>query len=59
MKKVTAKALFGYGNNVCYEEEFEFDDNYTEEEIESTIWDWAEQFLEVDWEITEDDEEAD
>ena len=59
MKKVTAKALFGFTDNICHEEEFEFDDDWTEEEIENEIWDWAQQYLEIDWEMIEDDEETD
>lgn len=59
MKKVKAKALFGFSNNVCHEEEFEFDDDWTEEEIEKEIWEWAESYVEAEWEIIEDDEETD
>lgn len=44
---------FGYPG-ATHTEEFEFPDNYTEEEMESELWEWASQFVEV-W--FEDDEE--
>ena len=48
MRKIMAKADFGYVN-AFYKEEFEFDDDYTDEEIAEEIYDWATQFVCVDW----------
>ena len=45
---VKAEASFGFVR-ATHEEEFEFPDDYTDEEIESEIWDWAQQFVEIDW----------
>lgn len=57
---IKVKATCGIGFCGAYhEEEFEFDDSCTEKEMEDEIYEWAEQFLDVNWEIIdEDDEEA-
>ena len=51
MRKIKAHCGIGYAG-VEYEEEFEFDDNVTDDEI----YNWAEQFLETWWEETDEDE---
>lgn len=56
MKKVHATASFGYVTAV-HEEDFEFPDDYTDEEIENEIWEWAEQFVDIDYEIEEEESE--
>lgn len=53
MKKVKAKAGFGYCG-AYHEEEFEFNDNATKGEIEYEIWEWATQFVNIDYEIEEE-----
>ena len=55
MIKVIATCGIGF-SGAEQEEEFEFDDDYTETEIEEEIWNWAEQFLDVNWEIVEEEE---
>ena len=55
MKKVHATASFGYATAV-HEEDFEFEDDYTDEEIQNEIWEWAEQFVDIDYEIEEEEE---
>ena len=56
MKKIHARASFGY-TGAYYEDDFEFDDDATEKEIEDEIWDWAEQFVDVDFEEIEGDDD--
>lgn len=58
MKKIHAVASFGF-RGASYEDDFEFDDDATEKEIEDEIWEWAQQFVDVDFEEIEqeDDEE--
>ena len=46
MKKIIAHCGIGY-IGAEHEEEFEFDDNVTEEEILQVIEEWADQFIEV------------
>ena len=53
MKRVIANIGYGYCGTYT-EEEFEFFDNATEEEIEECIWDYATQKVEVDWKIVEE-----
>lgn len=44
MKKIHAYAETGFCG-AFYEDDFEFDDDATEEDIESTINDWAEETI--------------
>ena len=46
MKKIIAHCGIGY-IGAEHEEEIEFDDNVTEEEILQVIEEWADQFIEV------------
>lgn len=55
MKKVHATASFGYVG-ATHEEDFEFEDEYTDDEIEREIWEWAEQYVDVEFEIEEEEE---
>jgi len=55
MIKVKATCGFGFAG-AEYEEEFEFDDDYTGEEIDEEIWEWAQQFLDLHVEIVEEEE---
>lgn len=49
MRKIKARCGIGFvGEN--YEEEFEFEDDMSDENIEKEIYEWAQQFLEVCWE---------
>ena len=49
MRKIKAQCGIGFvGAN--YEEEFEFEDDMSDEDIEKEIYEWAQQFLEVCWE---------
>ena len=55
MKRVIAKADFGfYGEE--YEKEFEFKGDITEEEIREAIWEWVTDYIDVDYEVLEDEE---
>jgi hypothetical protein len=56
MKIVHATASFGFVS-AEYEEDFEFEDDTSTEEIEEGIWEWARSFVEVSWEIEEETEE--
>lgn len=48
---IKVKATCGIGfYGAEHEEEFEFDDDYTEQEIDDEIWEWATQWLSVSWE---------
>lgn len=49
MKRIIAHCGIGY-IGAEHEDEFCFDDNITESEIEDEIYDWANQFLEIWWE---------
>lgn len=49
MKRVIAHCGIGYAG-AEYKEEFYFEDTVTESEIESELYEWANQFLEVWWE---------
>lgn len=54
MRKVHVEAQYGFHN--CYHKaDFEFPDNYTDDEIEDAVWDWANQFVEVEWEVKDED----
>ena len=55
MIKVIATCGFGFCG-AEREEEFEFTDGYTEQEIEEDIWEWAEQFLDVNWKRVDEEE---
>ena len=49
MRKIKARCGIGFvGEN--YEDEFEFEDDMSDENIEKEIYEWAQQFLEVCWE---------
>ena len=54
MIKKIGKCSFGFPN-ATYAEEFEFPDNYTEEEMERELSEWANQFVAI-W-FEEDDTE--
>ncbi len=57
MRKIKATCGIGFCG-AEHEEEFEFTDDYTDDEICEEIYEWAEQFLDVNWEeINEEDEE--
>lgn len=55
MRKIKAHCGIGYAG-AEYKEEFEFDDDTTDDEIENEIYNWAEQFLETWWEEVEENE---
>ena len=46
MIKRIGKCSFGF-EGATYEEEFEFPDHYTEEEMEQELSEWASQFVEM------------
>ena len=54
MKKVKFYCSIGYPS-AMHEEIFEIDDNWSKEDIEYELWQWAEQFLEA-WIEDADDE---
>lgn len=54
MKKIKAHCGIGFVGTV-HEEEFEFEDEATEDEIADEINEWAKQFLEVWWEESEEE----
>lgn len=56
MIKRMGKCSFGF-EGVTYEEEFEFPDNYTEEEMEKELSEWANQFVEMWFEDCKGDTE--
>lgn len=53
MKKVHATMGIGFCG-AYHKEDFEFEDDTFLEEIEDEIWQWANEFVEVDFEIEED-----
>lgn len=53
MKRFHAVASFGFCN-AYHEEDFEFDDDATQAEIEDEVWEWAQQFVEIDIEEIEE-----
>ena len=57
MIKRIGKCSFGFPN-ATYEEEFEFPDNYTEEEMEKELSEWANQFVEIWFEDDKEDNES-
>ena len=57
MKRVKATVGFSEYCGVAHEEVFEFDDDVTIKEIDEAIWDWAAEYLDVDYEVLEDKEE--
>ena len=55
MKTVHATASFGfYGAE--HEEDFEFEDEATEDDIYVEIWEWATSFVNVGFEIEESED---
>lgn len=46
---INAKASFGYVGAVR-EDQFEVPDSYTEEDINEFVWEWAQQFVNTEWE---------
>ena len=54
MKKIHAIASFGY-HGAYYEDDFEFDDDATREDIEDEVWEWAQQFVDIEFEEIEED----
>lgn len=57
MKRILAKVNFGFaGTN--REQEFEFTNDCTNEEIDEAIWDWATSFVDATWDevYAEDDD---
>lgn len=48
MRKIKAHCGIGYAG-AEHEEEFEFEDDATEDEILEEVKDWAEQYLEFWW----------
>lgn len=55
MRKIRAYCSFGYAG-ATYEEEFEFEDNVSDADIDDAVYDWSQQFVEACWE--EDKEES-
>lgn len=55
MITVHATASFGFCG-ADYEEDFEFEDDVTEDEISEEIWIWATSFVDVDYEIKESED---
>ena len=54
MKRVHATASFGFVNGE-HEDDFEFEDDVTETEIIESIYNWATEFIDIDYyEIEED-----
>ena len=62
MRKVHVEAQYGF-HNCHHKEDFEFPDEYTDEQIEDELYEWAAQFIDIHWEedkdIDEDDDEDD
>lgn len=56
MRKVHVEAQYGF-HNCFHEEEFEFPDEYTDEEIEDELWEWAAQYVEIAWKEVKDIDE--
>lgn len=52
MKKIMANCGIGF---VCavWKEEFEFEDDVTEEEIEEVVLEWANEKLDIGWQEVE------
>ena len=48
MRKIKAHCGIGYVG-AEHEEEFEFEDDATEDEISEAVKEWAEQYLEIWW----------
>lgn len=48
MRKIKAHCGIGYAR-ATYEEEFEFEDDVTDAEIDREVQEWADQFLEFWW----------
>lgn len=55
MKKIVAHCGIGY-HGAEHEDVFEFEDTFTQEEIEEEIWEWATQFLEIWWDVEESED---
>lgn len=56
MIKRIGKCTFGFAGATCVSE-FEFPDNYTEEEMEKELSEWANQFVEIWFEDCRGDKE--
>ena len=56
MKIVHATASFGFAT-AEHKEDFEFEDDATLEEIENELWEWANTFIDIGFEIEEETEE--
>lgn len=56
MIKRIGKCSFGF-EGATYEEEFEFPDNYTEEDMKKELSAWANQFVEIWFEDCEGNKE--
>lgn len=54
MKRVIAKADFGFHGEE-YEKEFEFKGDITEEEIREAIWEWVTDYIDIDYEVLEEE----
>lgn len=53
MKKVKAYCSFGYvGTERC--DEFLFDDDATENEINEEVWEWASSYVDCNWEVVDE-----
>lgn len=55
MRKIIARCGIGF-YQAEHEEEFEFDDSWSDIDIENALYEWAEQFLEVSWEEEEEED---
>ena len=56
MKKIKFCCSIGFPSAI-QEDVFEFDDTWSEEEIQDELWNWAEQFLETWFEVEEIDDD--
>ena len=56
MKKIIAHCGLGFCG-AEHEDELEFEDDVTEEEINKEVWMWAGQFLDVWWEESEEEDD--
>ena len=49
MKVINMRASFGFVGAV-HEDQMEVPDGYTEEDINEEVWNWAQQFVDTEWE---------
>lgn len=54
MKKIKAYADYGYVG-ADREEIIEVDDDATEEEIDALIWEWAIEYVSINWQKVKED----